>query len=469
MTGSSPEIYGRLDWRGRIVRNAWPLFVRMVLSSLASLLAVRIALAALGVSGYGVFVAVNAVVVLFMTFNGVLQVTAQRFLSHAMWRANDESLSVAYSLILGLALFFVGLIVVVGEPVGMWAVRNRLSLPAGSVRTATLVFHSCLAVAVMNTLQLPFAALIVAGERMVFFAWLSIVEAAVAIGAPAVALLLPGAGLPVYAGALAAGSAVVLAMQVLYCRRKFPSVRFVPRFPPRKLYETVSFFSWGTMSSVGNLLKYQGVSLLMNIYAGVVFNASWEVAMSTGAIVFVGSGCLQTAYSPVVYKDWQNPDKEPFGRLVGNMTLVSFLLSAVPGGVVFAFAPAILRTWLGAELPPQAVAFVRCAAVNMIVDAISAPLTTAILATGRVALYQTLAFSMSASSFLLSWALLCAGCQAWTAMCAVAAFNGLAAFYRLIHVRFVIGVKVRLAPIRASCPWRRRNAGGTGATGGRAT
>ena len=467
MTGSGPDNCGRLDRCGRIARNAWPLFVRMVLSSLAGLLAVRIALRALGVSDYGVFVTVNAVVVSFMTFNGVLQITAQRFLSHAMRRMNAKNLSMAYSSIFGLTLFMAGLIVLAGEPIGLWLVSSRLSLPVGSVRMATLVFQACLAMAVMNTLQMPFAALIVAGERMAFFAWLSVLEAAVAVGAPVAVLLLPDSGLSVYASTLAAGSAVVLTIHILYCHRQFSSVRFLPRFPPRKLWETtISFFSWGTLSSIGNLLKYQGVNLLMNFYAGVAFNASWDVAMRTGGIVFVGSGCLQTAYSPVIYKDWLNPDKVPFGRLVGGTTLASFLMSAIPGGFVFVFAPAILKMWIDAELPPMAVVFVRCAVLNMVFDAISAPLTVAILATGRVALYQTLAFVLSAASFLLAWVLLYAGCPAWTAICAVAVFNGLAALYRFLHVRFIIGVKVRCAPIRASCPWKRRIAGGTGETGG---
>ena len=469
MTNDSSENYGSLDRRGRIARNAWPLFVRMVLSSLAGLLAVRIALRALGVSDYGVFVAVNAVVVAFTTFNAVLQITAQRFLSHAMRRTNDEHLSVAYSSIFGLTLFMAGLIILLGEPIGLWLVRSRLSLPDGSVRMATFVFHACLAMAVVNTFQLPFGALIVAGERMAFFAWLSVLEAVVAIGAPMAALLFPDRGLSVYASAFAAGSAVVLAIHVFYCHRQFPSVRFMPRFPPRKLWETISFFSWGTLSSIGNILKYQGVNLLMNLYAGVAFNASWDVAMRTGGIVFVGSSCLQTAYAPVIYKDWLNPDKVPFGRLVGNTTLVSFLMSAIPGCLAFVFAPTILKMWLSAELPPQAVAFVRCAVLNMVFDAISAPLTVAILATGRVALYQTLAFTLSAVSFLLAWALLFAGHPAWTAICAVAAFNGLAALYRFFHVRFVIGVKVRCAPILSSFPWRRRTAGETGAPSGMAT
>ena len=441
----------------------------MAISTVAGLLAVRIAIGALGMSGYGVFVAVNAVVAAIMTFNGVLQVTAQRFLSHEMGHGNDERLSAAYSSICCLSLFLSCLIALGGETIGLWFVHNRLSLPIELARSANFAFQACLMMAVANTLQLPWAALIVASEHMAFFAKLSVVEAAFAIGAPAVAMAFPEFALQVYASILGIGTAIVLVVHVLYCRRQFPSVHFMLRFPSRHLWNSLAFFSWGTLSSIGNLLKYQGVNILMNLYAGVTFNSSWDVAMRTGGVVYVGSGCFQPAYSPVIYKEWSSPDKAPFGRLVGATTLASFLMTMIPGGLAFVFAPTILDVWLGAELPPQAVAFVRCAVVNMVFDAISAPLTIAILATGRIALYQALAFAMSAASFLLAWGLLSAGCPAWTAICAVAFFNGLAALYRFLHVRFVMGVPVRLAPILSSVSWRARTAGETGVPGGRAT
>ena len=480
MACNESEIDRRLDWCARMARNTWPLFVRMAISTIAGLLAVRIALDALSVTGYGVFVAVNAVVAAIMTFNGVLQVTAQRFLSHEMGHGNEERLSAAFSSICCLSLFLSCLIVLGGESIGLWFVHNRLSLPVGSVESANFAFQACMVMAVVNTLQLPWAALIVAGERMAFFAKLSVVEALFAIGAPAVAMAFhlrpsgygatsPDFAMPVYATILCCGTVVVLAIHVLYCRRQFPSVHLMFRFPTRDLWDSVSFFFWGTLSSIGNLLKYQGVNILMNLHAGVTFNSSWDVAMRTGGVVQVGSGCFQPAYSPVIYKEWTNPDKMSFGRLIGVTTLVSFLMSAIPGSIAFVFAHTILNVWLGAELPPQAVAFVRCAVVNMVFDAISAPLTVAILSTGRVALYQTLAFIMSAASFLLAWVLLSAGCNAWTAICAVASFNGLAALYRFLHVRFIIGVQIRLAPIPASFPWRRRIAGETGAPSGMAT
>ena len=480
MACAESEIDRRLDWYARMVRNTGPLFVRMAISTVAGLLAVRIALNALSVTGYGVFVAVNAVVGAIVTFNGVLQVTAQRFLSHEMGHGNEERLSAAFSSICCLSLFLSCLIILGGESIGLWFVHNRLSLPVGSVGPANFAFQACMMMAVVNTLQLPWAALIVAGERMAFFAKLSVVEALFTIGAPTVAMAFrlrpsgygatsPGFTVVVYAAMLGVGAVIVLAIHVLYCRRQFPSVHFRLRFPTRDLWDSASFFFWGTLSSIGNLLKYQGVNILMNLHAGVTFNSSWDVAMRTGGVVSVGSGCFQPAYSPVIYKEWLEPDKMSFGRLIGVTTLVSFLMSAIPGGIAFVFTPTILNVWLGAELPPQAVAFVRCAVVNMVFDAISAPLTVAILSTGRVALYQTLAFTLSASSFLLAWGLLSAGCPAWTAICAVAAFNGLAALYRFLHVRFIIGVPVRFAPILANFPWRRRIAGETDAPSGRTT
>ena len=122
----------------------------------------------------------------------------------------------------------------------------------------------------------------------------------------------------------------------------------------------------------------------------------------------------------------------------GYGTYASFLIAAVPSAVVFAFAPELIRVWLGEAAPPQVAAFVRCSVVNLVFDAASNPLTTTILASGRVAFYHSVACSLSVLGFAVAWLLLASGFPAWTSMAAVAATNGLALVYRALHVWFIL-------------------------------
>ena len=152
-----------------IGRNMTYLCVRLAVSSAASMFAVRIVLKALGTEHYGAYAAVLAVVAVVGTFNGMLENAARRFLSHEMSLSSDGNVSRVFSalfiLVGGVAL----LAVMIGETVGLWFVRNALSIPEGMTEVVETVFHSCLAANVLGLLQVPFTSQITSGERMFFF------------------------------------------------------------------------------------------------------------------------------------------------------------------------------------------------------------------------------------------------------------------------------------------------------------
>ena len=62
--------------------NTLLLFVRTVIVTLCGAVAVRLAIAALGVDGYGTYATAMGVVGLFMLFKGALEQTARRVVSH---------------------------------------------------------------------------------------------------------------------------------------------------------------------------------------------------------------------------------------------------------------------------------------------------------------------------------------------------------------------------------------------------
>ena len=66
--------------------NTLLLFVRTVIVTLCGAVAVRLAIAALGVDGYGTYATAMGVVGLFMLFKGALEQTARRFVSHEFGR-----------------------------------------------------------------------------------------------------------------------------------------------------------------------------------------------------------------------------------------------------------------------------------------------------------------------------------------------------------------------------------------------
>ena len=417
-----------------IGRNMTYLCVRLAVSSAASMFAVRIVLKALGTEHYGAYAAVLAVVAVVGTFNGMLENAARRFLSHEMSLSSDGNVSRVFSalfiLVGGVAL----LAVMIGETVGLWFVRNALSIPEGMTEVVETVFHSCLAANVLGLLQVPFTSQITSGERMFFFAKFGFLEAALCIASSYVAY----AGLAAYAFAVMTSAVLELVVCVFFCFRLFPWLRLTFDAWRESVSAIGAFVSWGTLGTVGNLLKYQGSGILLNVFAGPAFSTSWKIALGVWGLLWNICGTFRQAFCPTVFKAWKGRSADGFMKITGKTTAVSFLVAAVPALFIFVWTGRFLELWLGGQTAPYLVAFVRCSLVNLVFDAVSSPLTAAIDATGRIVRYQIVTSTLSLVAFALSWAFLAAGFPEWSTMAGVAACNGVCCAYRYFHLRSLV-------------------------------
>ena len=423
------------DTASRICGNSAVLFVRTALVALCGAAAVRIAVGALGADGYGTYAAVSALVGTLVLLNGVMEQTARRFLGCAMGRGGAAELQEAFSSLVVLSLALAALTVVAGETVGLLC---GLSVPPEYASAARVCYHFGVFLAAASVVSAPFSALIVSGERMALFLVLGAVESAAALAAALAAKTCGAHGVEMFAGALAAGGAVSLAVHVALCRAAFPGVRLEFRCRAARLREAAAFLSWGSLGSIGNAVKYKGTGLVLNGFAGVAFNAAWDVAIKVWQYLHGFCADFMQAFSPVLFKAWGAGERRRVASVAAWTTFVSFLMAAVPSALVIAFAPELVRVWLGEASPPPVAAFGRWSVVNLVFDAASNPLTTTILASGRVALYHSVACSLSVLGFAVAWVLLASGFPAWTSMAAIAAANGLALVYRVLHVRFIL-------------------------------
>ena len=427
----------------KIAANAVFLFGRTLVMAFAEVLSVGIVLRALGETGYGVYSAITGVALLSMTAVEGMEMTARRFISCAMGTGSGtKNVSSSFAAVLQLSLFLAGAVVLLGETFGLWFVRSRISVPAEFLNDVSLVFRMAEIVIVLKLVQLPFSALIYSAERMSVLAAIGLIDALLTVLAALAARWL--GGLTVFASAMAAVAFCTLVFQVSCATRVYP-VRIVIAARLNRLAEMGRFFLWGCLGSSGNLLKYRGTSIALSVYAGVVFNATWESSLRIGCLLGAMTVSYQLASAPVIYKFWAEGPGADVGRRLGRILLAVMALAIVPASLVFVSAPNVIRFWLDTDLPPQIVAFVRCFCLNVVVDAFSAPLTVGILATGKVALYQTVAFSFSAAGFLGGWIALACGQPPWVAVAAVVASNALACLYRLFHLWRFAGVRLRLA------------------------
>ncbi len=418
----------------RIGRNMTYLCIRLAVSSAASMLAVRIVLKALGAEPYGAYSAVLAVIAAVGTFNGMLENAARRFLSHEMSVSANGDVSRMFSALCILVGAVALLAVILGETAGLWFVRNALSIPDGLTDVVETVFHSCLAAGVFGLLQIPFTSQITSGERMSFFAKLGFLEAALCIASSYIAYV----GVAAYSYAVVTSAVLELLVCVVFCFRLFPQLRFTFDAWRESVSAIGAFVSWGTLGTVGNLLKYQGSGILLNVFAGAAFSTSWKIALGVWGLLWNVCGNFRQAFCPTVFKAWEGRSADEFLKITSKTTAVSFLIAAVPAAFIFIWTERFLELWLGGHTAPYLVAFVRCSLVNLVFDAVSSPLTAAIDATGRVARYQIVTSVLSFTAFALSWAFLALGFPEWSTMAGIAACNGVSCAYRYFHLRRLV-------------------------------
>ncbi len=417
----------------RMFGNAGWLLLRTGCGLVAGVWILSLVTKALGISGYGCYAAIMGVVSVVTTFHGVLRDASQRYLCAAFARDGLEGMASALGSTLVWTLAFVFTAVLLGETAGRHFVGHGLDTGGVAVVTVGRVYQLGLMTVMVSTLRIGLEALVVVDERMAFFFHAGLAELMLEVAAALLAGALGPRALTGFFAALLVKELMMLALYWVRARQCFPGLRWrLPEFW-RHFGSMGRFISWNLLSPIGNVLKYQGVCLLLNVHAGVEATAAWKVALHVWGLLAPLASDLSQALAPVVFKGW-GAHGEIRGRWVWSTTAVAAVLTLVPAAVLGIGAEPILSAWLGGNLPADGPVFVRWILVAVVFDAVSRPLTTTILATGDVARYQAVSSLISASAFLATLALLGAGAAAWTAVAAVAAVNGLGAAYRVGYV-----------------------------------
>ncbi len=417
-----------------IAQNMMHLCIRLALLTAAGMVSVRFVLDALGVEGYGTYAAVCGVVYTFSALNGMLENAARRFLSREIAHKDAGNLPNMFCSVLTVTTAFAACVALLSEVLGLWFANTVLEIPQSTAGMVAMVFHAGVLTMVMRTLQIPFAALITADERMSFFSCLGLFEAFCTIATAFAAY----AGVTAFVVVLVLSAVAVFMLHAMFCHRKFPFLRMRISCDGKCLTALGTFISWSTLGGIGNVLKYRGTGIVINIYAGVAFSASWKISLEVWSLLYALCTSFQQAFCPAVFKAWGTRPCKEFVRLTKMTTTISFLIAGMPAMILFVFADEFLLLWLGESTAPQLAQFVRCALVNLVFDAISCPLTAAIDATGRIVRYQIVTSSLSTLALIAASAFLVVGMPPWTAMGAVATCNGLACVYRFFHVRGIV-------------------------------
>jgi len=371
----------------RIAKNTLMLYFRMLLMMGVSLYTSRVVLNALGIEDFGIYNVVGGVIAMFSFINSSMSSATQRFLTFELGQGNSRNLKKVFntSLIIHWAIAFG--ILILGETIGLWFFYNKMTIPVDRFDAAMWVYQISIIVAIVNIVNVPYNALIIAHERMNVFAYISIAEVLFKLAIVYVLYIVNYDKLTVYVILILSVSIILRVYYQIYCRRSFSESKFYFEKDVFLIKKMAHFAGWNLIENIAGIISYQGLNLLLNVFFNPMVNAARAVAVQVNSAIFSFSNGFQTALNPQITKSYAAKDFTMMHSLIFKSSKFSFFILYFLSVPVLLNADIILRTWLKI-VPEYSNVFVRLVLCTAIIGATGNSFMIAAQATGNIRKYQ---------------------------------------------------------------------------------
>ncbi len=425
----------------RIAKNTLLLYVRMVFLMLVTLYSSRVILKALGVEDYGIYNVVGGIVTMFQMLSGSLSAAITRFITFELGRGDCVKLRAIFSTAINIQLFLGLVIIVLAETVGLWFLECKMVIPENRLVAAIWVYQFSILTFLINLISVPYNSEIIAHECMDAFAYIGIFDA---LGRLAVAFLIAYAPFDrlIYYSVLMCVLALILRfIYWLYCKRKFEECKYECTWDSKLLKEMFSFAGWNFIGSSSAILREHGGAILINLFFGPTVNAAKGIATQVNSAVTAFTNNFLTAVQPQITKSYASGERKYMMSLLFKSIRLSFYMLLVLTLPIFTETSNILNLWLG-SVPNYSIAFVQLTLVFTLSEAVSHPLVTAMLATGKIRNYQLVVGGIQMLNLPLSYLCLYLGMDAQFVLVVSIILSQCCLFARLMMLRNMIGLSV---------------------------
>ena len=391
-----------------IAKNTLILYVRMFFMLVINLYTSRVVLQILGVTDYGIFNAVGGIVSLFSILSSALTNSIMRFQSFELGKKDKEKLRRVFTTSINVMIALSVIIILFGEPLGLWFLNYKMDIPDGRLIAANWVFQGTIIVFIVNLISIPYNASIIAHERMSAFAYISIIEAVLKLFLIFSLNLLGFDKLIAYTCLLVAMASIIRFIYGFYCKKNFEECSYTFSFDKKLFQEITGFAGWNFFGRGARIINQQGVNLLMNVFFGVYVNAARGIAVQVqGAVVHFVSN-FTTALNPQIIKSYSDKNISHMHNLIYRGAKLSYFLMLFISIPLCFETEIVLNLWLGI-VPKYTVDFVRITLVAATIDIVNGTIITGLHATGNLKKCMSIIGGVEISCFILTYLSFLAG------------------------------------------------------------
>ena len=372
----------------RIARNTVFLYVRMIIVLLVSLYTTRALLSALGVEDYGIYNVVAGFVTMFAFLNTSFVATIQRYYNYELGKTGLEGVYRVYisSAIIQLVVAFI--VVALAETIGLWYLNNKMVIPVDRLSSARLLFHCSILSMALTILQVPYSSVIMAFEKLDYYAIVGVIDTLLKLLIVIVLDYLGGDRLEKYAILLLCVASVVFLLYFVYAKNKLIKGKIKLVIDKALLKNMIMFSGWSVMGSFAQVVRNQGINIILNLFFGPVVNAARGVSFQVkGALSgFIANTSLSVR--PQLVSSYASGNTSRSINLMFSISKINFLILYLLALPICLEMNYVLHIWLGNNVPEYTVIFSRLILVIALVDVFNGPVTMIMYASGKIGLYN---------------------------------------------------------------------------------
>lgn len=344
----------------------------------------------LGVEDYGLYTLIVGFVGALTFINWSLSMTTQRYVAFALGEGIYENQLKAFSNAMLIHLLYASLIFIVIVFLGGWALDNFLEIPPSRLEAAKILLFLVGGITVISIISTPYLGVIKAHENFLLYALLGIISTLFKI---VIVLILKYFSfehdkLVFYTILLLISSFFVLFINYWYTSRKFKEAVFsISCIEKVVLKSMLGFMGWNIFGSLAVMGRNQGVSVLLNIFFGVLKNAAYGIATQVNFALGIISQGITGALTPRILKGAGSKNEKQMVNNVIIMTKLS-VISTAYFILFFLFeAEFILALWLK-NIPESTVIFTKYILLFSFTTSLSGGLQVVFNAIGKVKDYS---------------------------------------------------------------------------------
>lgn len=360
------------------------------------LFSARWVLESLGQTDFGLFGVVGSLIMLLTFLNGGLSVGVARFYAFAIGRVASgnasegvEELKRWFNTALSTHLSLGVLILILGWPIGEFAIRQWLNIPPDRMEACVTVFHVSIFAGFFTVVGVPFTAMFVAQQRIAELALFGIAQSLLILGLAWLLLTAEGDRLIFYGVGMSGISITIILLQTLRASIRFPACRACLNqfFHKRYFTQLFSFVGWKMFGMSCVAFRDQGVPIMTNLMFGPLINAAYSVANRLSIQANALSSSLLGAFQPAITAAEGMGDRQKMVGMCLRVCRIGTLLSLVFVVPIMLEMETLLNLWL--QTPPQYAAEIgRWLLGLLIVDRMTAGPMMAVNAVGKIAIYE---------------------------------------------------------------------------------